>query len=261
MFKRLGSILFSFLIFSHIALGGSLLNSYISFPDSGGSFSPSDIANLEAWYDATDVTTNAEPSDNDNIANWQDLSTNGYDLAQGTGTQQPTYKTNIQNGKPAVLFDDASQEFLHVDTSAISQPITICMAYKQDANPNPAYFIDGKSERCGIRTTDVGGTDRYQVLTGPTTNLKTYSTTTVDTNAHYGIFLFDGSSSTADIDGTNYGTVSLGTNGLTGIVLGGSTGLSGSYSGYMFEVIIYSKALTASELSDIETYFADKWGI
>ena len=66
----------------------------------GGFSDPSDISDLIAWYDATDVLPGSEPSDNDKVPTWNDLSASGYDLLQTTSSKQPSYNTNIQNSKP-----------------------------------------------------------------------------------------------------------------------------------------------------------------
>ena len=51
------------------------------------------------------------PVDADTVQNWKDLSGNGRHLVQATIASRPRYKINIQNGKPALLFD-GSDDFL-----------------------------------------------------------------------------------------------------------------------------------------------------
>lgn len=52
-------------------------------------------------------------SDNDPVASWADGSDSGFDAAQATGVNQPTYKTDAINGNPVVRFDPAGDpEFL-----------------------------------------------------------------------------------------------------------------------------------------------------
>lgn len=58
-------------------------------------------AKLYAGWEARAITA----SDNDALATWEDVSTNNRDLTQGTGANQPLYKTNIDGSEPAVRFD------------------------------------------------------------------------------------------------------------------------------------------------------------
>jgi hypothetical protein len=66
------------------------------------SFSPSSLPGLAVWFDASQLTGLA---DGDPVASWTDLSGNARHAAQATSTKRPTYKTNIQNGKPVIRFD------------------------------------------------------------------------------------------------------------------------------------------------------------
>ena len=46
-----------------------------------------------------------EPNDRDKVATWKDLTGNATDAVEAVVSKQPTYKTNVQNGLPAVYFD------------------------------------------------------------------------------------------------------------------------------------------------------------
>jgi hypothetical protein len=65
-------------------------------------FSPTDIAGLKLWLDASQITG---LNDGDAVATWSDVSGNGRDFTQGTASARPIYKTAILNGKPVVRFD------------------------------------------------------------------------------------------------------------------------------------------------------------
>jgi len=57
--------------------------------------------NLKLWLEAD---TLAGLNDGDTVASWLDLSGNSNDFT-AAGTSKPLFKTNILNGRPAVLFD------------------------------------------------------------------------------------------------------------------------------------------------------------
>ena len=65
-------------------------------------FSPTDIAGLQLWLDASQITG---LNDGDAVAAMTDYSASSGDLAQGTASKRPTYKTAIKNGLPVVRFD------------------------------------------------------------------------------------------------------------------------------------------------------------
>lgn len=73
---------------------------------SGGGWTPAQIPGLIGWYKASSLALN----DNDPVTTWTDLSGGGRDLTS-SGTNRPTYKTNIINGKAVVRFD-GTDDFL-----------------------------------------------------------------------------------------------------------------------------------------------------
>tara|TARA_R110000824_G_scaffold108695_2_gene256013 strand:+ start:710 stop:1384 length:675 start_codon:yes stop_codon:yes gene_type:complete len=65
-----------------LKLGVSLVSS-----NSPGGWSPDDESSLEAWYqNAVGITLNGS-----DVSDWADSSTNSYDMAQATATEQPAY--------------------------------------------------------------------------------------------------------------------------------------------------------------------------
>lgn len=85
----------------------------------GGAFSPSDLTNLLAWYDASDITTlwqddgrtTQVSADDDAIGAWDDKSGNGEHVTQATAANRPTYKTGIVNSLPVVRCDGTNDKF------------------------------------------------------------------------------------------------------------------------------------------------------
>jgi len=68
----------------------------------GSAFSPASIAGLQLWLDASQITG---LNDGDAVGTWADLSGNGNDATQATGSKKPTFETNELNGRPVVRFD------------------------------------------------------------------------------------------------------------------------------------------------------------
>lgn len=66
-------------------------------------FSPSQLAGLKAWYDASDTATISVSGTA--VTQWNDKSTSGFNLTQGTAANRPTSGVSTQNGKNIITAD------------------------------------------------------------------------------------------------------------------------------------------------------------
>lgn len=76
--------------------------------NTGGGFTPSDLTTLKRWIDTSQFVGF---SDNDPISTAADFSGQGNSLT-GSGSQRPTYQTNITNSLPGMQFVAASSQLL-----------------------------------------------------------------------------------------------------------------------------------------------------
>lgn len=65
---------------------------------------------LGLWLDATDITSLTITASN-TVAEWRDKSGNGRHFAQTTSTRQPPYETNTMNGLPSIKISDTIGSF------------------------------------------------------------------------------------------------------------------------------------------------------
>lgn len=96
---------------SHIKTNYNSIGSLSSFfsPSTEGGFSPADIPGLSLWLDATDpMNDGILPADGTSLEDWIDKSGNGNSATQPTGSAQPVFNLNVQNGKPAVAFSNSN---------------------------------------------------------------------------------------------------------------------------------------------------------
>jgi hypothetical protein len=223
-----------------------------------GEFSPGDLADLEGWWDADEITG---LSDTDPVAQWDDLSGNGRHMVQATSGKQPTFRTGILNGRPGVRFDN---DFLRRSTwpsNAVPNTVvvvarantsiasTACMFGGQNTSNQGAHQLLGFNSS-GFKWTMFNGTIRADGAT--------------DTDPHLFVATFTGSSSDRlRIDGSDAGiSASSGTRGLQqNVTLGSDATDAQPWPGDVFLAFVVSRALTAGELSDVETYALTKWGI
>lgn len=85
-----------------------------------GAFSPSSIAGLQLWLDASDSTTlftdsagsTPATADGDPVGRWADKSGNTAHALQTDGVQKPALKLAIKNGKSVCRFNSTSSKML-----------------------------------------------------------------------------------------------------------------------------------------------------
>lgn len=113
----------------------------------GAAFSPSDISGLQLWLKASALSL----SDGDPVSTWTDSSGNGRHATQ-SGSERPTFKTAILNGKPVIRFN-GTDEFM---VTAANSYAVQCM------------FVIFK--RTGLNTSSGGTGDYCAVISSRTSN-------------------------------------------------------------------------------------------
>jgi hypothetical protein len=144
-----------------------------------------------------------------------------FDLAQGTGSAQPLYRTTAgPNSTPA--WDAVSADIiLKASTPAIAQPFSMVAVAKSDLASGDRVLVCGDSSIGQIYETG----DQWSIYAG-SAEVKAGTT---DTSAHLFVGFFSGASSKLDIDGTQVISGNPGTTGLAGFHIFG--GASGSWDG------------------------------
>lgn len=99
------------------------------------------IANLSLHLDASNIINK---EDGDKINQWDDESGGNNNVIQNTVSNQPRYKINAFNGRPAVEFDGSSTFFTN-STFNLEQPFTIFSVTKSKTKFTNAYILDGAS--------------------------------------------------------------------------------------------------------------------
>lgn len=215
---------------------------------------PSDISGLTAWLKADAITgkVNSDP-----ISTWSDSSGNGNNAIQATAGNQPLYKTSILNGKPVLRFDGID-DWLTMTLSPVN-PFSILVVYC-------ARLADSSGRRA------IAGSANW--LLGPYANehrlFQGAFASGTQASVSAGTFVVNVTLSTSTtathyVNGTSRGTISSPTT--PGTVRIGASEHNGvgtfteHLDGDIAEVIIYNKALTTGELSQIDSYIQDKYAI
>lgn len=224
-------------------------------------FDPASLANLVWRVDAGTITGK---NDGDAVSQWDDLVGTAH-ATQGTGANQPLYKVNIHNGRPAVRFDGSN------DLLAANGVATYFSG-------NVAWTIFIVAKYVALSTNAIVGVGRSSDA-NPITLFNTL-------NNHYNVnHRATGTSVNHEtlVTGTDIGIISCKRSGASGVMSANSsevalTGVSttvdrftlgalvrnttGSWANVdIFEVLVYSRALTDSEMAKVNTWLGKKYNV
>lgn len=228
--------------------------------------SPVSISDLTLWLDAAEDSCTIHGSGGTAVSQWDDISGNGNNLVQSTGSDQPLTGVNTLNGKNVIAFDGVNH-FLEKPSFAASPNITIILVSK----------VSGAvSEFKSVLTLD--GTNNFQIEAGDSSQFL------AKFNA-IGLGSLDSPFHTSDLlDVPSIINYRLSSNDLKVVLrVNGAQSDDDDYNGLLgatqtlylgrnrvdndllnvdiAEVLIYNRDLALSEMEAIETYLSDKWGI
>lgn len=241
-------------------------------------FSPASISGLSGWYDASQITGQ---SDNTALSTWLDLSGNGLHLTQ-SGTARPTYYSSTVgqtiNGLPAVWFASASSQYMSRTSSRWANASNgswsaymVGIISTNTAAMIPFNQYDGVNEAIRLDNTTTGGAPRSVAWdTNPAAHTATQGTFTTGSVFQFGAVAgFSGgnssltcifnrvSSSPTLWVASSYYIGSAATVGLGTLFNGGPRFY---WNGAIAEVALWSRGLTPTEQSQLQSYWQTKWG-
>ena len=214
---------------------------------------PTKLANLVLWLSADRITGVAGGGA---VATWLDQSGTGNNPTQATADLRPTLQLNILNGLPVVRFD-GSNDYLTVDITDLTQPLTIFGAFTTDADVTTNEQLDGGgagAARCVTyivsgALTAFGGVN----LVGATVSANT---------SYYYVIVYNGASSSIKLSGGAVTNGNAGTQDHGAYVIGADQTPGGlPWGGDIAEYGIYDSALSAADIAQVERYLAAKWGL
>lgn len=224
---------------------------------------------LKGWFKADTLAL----ANNDPVSTWADASGNANNATQAGGAR-PVFKTGIQNGMPGVLFTSASSQFLAANglasiQSGTNPAGTVIVVAKQGTGAENHYAAWGSStDNDPFSVVGVTSANQYRWLRRNddlSSTLSALSGAVVDTSAHVLSFRFDGSTGTVHKDGSSVASssIAVGATTVNRFSLGALTRAtsSGFLNGHLFEVLVYSMALSTGDRQTAERALGSKWGI
>jgi hypothetical protein len=225
------------------------------------------LVDLQVWYDGADTNTYVpNATDEGQITQWTDKSDFAHNANPSGGSAKPTYEnTVLQGGNGYLEFDGNDQLSVNPFTQLSgASAFTIFVVSNVLTASGAEYFTDTNTADFGMYSD--GGTVKL------TMNGYTRTTNaTVSANAwHQHTLIYSGSgtpSLTYRLNRTTAGTsASTGsipaTTGAAGtFYIGNNSARSSGISGYIAEVILFNKTLSATEYGNVENYLKIKWGL
>lgn len=192
-------------------------------------------------------------SDGDPVAQWDDLSGNGNHATQATAAKRPVYRINVQNGRPAVVFDNVDDGMVTGITGSLGTNFTIAVA---------EWPISG-----GVVRTVASLNANCLVSVGRNVGSNAYVQGVV---SHYwpgfipAVAVLVGGGGAPHryfVNGVDRTEFSITSSWDGGLALGAS-GWSGEPGNTrLLEVCVYNRSLTTAERRRVERYFSRKYAI
>lgn len=235
-----------------------MLFSYVQSEPS--SFTPTDLADLVLWLDASDTATITGGS---TASQWDDKSGNGYN-ATSSGSLRPSSGTRSVNSLNAMDFSGSNGMTLAAGffDAIEASSNTVLIVYQCDATTGQMRLLNGL----------VGTSTRYAIALNNTNNLfglhsTSFSTVTAtitrDTNTHIAVFRRNGTSQTIIQDGTASNNNASAVNNNMG---SGSIGYEAVgagvqwYNGAICEIVACDADIGSTSINETANYLASKWG-
>jgi hypothetical protein len=233
------------------------------------------VAGQVLWLDAADAAT-IRDTDGDyassgigganngfsgTVATWVDKSASGFNVANATPAQQPTYTVGGLNGKNILTFDGAADKLTNAGAVIAGNDYTTFVVFNRTtaAARDGVFELGGGGSRNALFVNESANKLGYYINGSffHSSNVYTASTYEVVSIVHdtttFGLWR-NGSSEISTTGGTTRATT-------TGIYVGDDSSTGDQLQGNIAEIIVYDRDLTPDERRDIQNYLGNKWGI
>lgn len=232
-----------------------------------------------AWYDAADTSTITESSGF--VSQWNDKSGNGRNASQAVGANQPVTGSSTLNGLNTILFD-GSNDVLNYTTPAVADFLSLSFFFVGRINS----YANAVPRICEI--TNASGNGRLWLSRDDSPNDNVLQTSVSYEGGANGLYVSPNGviilgswfqANTIVRSGLTVGdyvircfkreflgTLTTGSGSVTStsssiLRIGNSSAGTRSWPGEIAELIIFNRSLQLSEITLIETYFQQKWGV
>lgn len=225
---------------------------------------PTSISWCKLWLDTSQITG---LSDGATVSSWTDASGNGYNATQTTEAQKPVYKTSVQSGKPALLFNGSKYLTLGVPLGINFAPqhqYSTFIVFKAESTGymfTKHFNSSSSSSPCALYASSIA-----KAGVGSYTN--SFTDVAITSGAFNLLSVVCSGASTVARVGANTTTLTTGSSDASSngydFMIGArrnssNTDYAYGYSGYICEVIQYDSALSDTDRQKVEAYLNWKW--
>ena len=220
---------------------------------------------LAVWLKADAGTSSAV--DGAYLSSWQDQSGNNKHATQSTGSAQPRFRKGILNGNAAIETTSGTR-FFNIDFSGISNSNFTIITVVKRTNALTSQYVCGVQQASPVGM-HLGWVNDNTCRFGQGAYTINKASTTFSSGSETPRVLIAESSSTGGRTVSEYlnGVLSSSTDAsAANFSISANTGAIGrgystsGFSGYIGEVIVYSRILTSLERQQILTYLSIKYG-
>lgn len=224
---------------------------------------------LKLWLKAEDgVILNAS-----NVSEWDDQGPLGNNVIQGTAANQPLYNSlsNLINYNPTVQFNGSNSYLIKaggmLGTSAYTGATSFVVS-QNSVIQNSAIFAENTTTGQLDVLAPYGDSKVYWDCGGTNTATNRLSTPWGGVNNRPYIWSFNYATSPGQTQRISRDGLSIGndatavsyTGNNSALYVGSFIGPASYYNGQIGEVLFYSQSLTATQIQQINSYLAIKWG-
>lgn len=227
---------------------------------------------LEIWYDYSDNSTIS--LNGNEIVSVDDKSTGTVKPSNSTGAKRPKQVTSYQNNLNVSYFDGDNDLFtINPITNFQSLTGATMIIVGKFNNPSATNTMTQLGSGSNQRNANWLGTNGGNYRVGMGQGLSNTSGVTINTDFHILTSVFDGTQTGNSnrlkfrIDGTQTSltftqNISGTTNSDTNVFyIGETASATEDLDGYIGEILLYTKALSFTEIVNTENYLHNKWGI
>jgi hypothetical protein len=227
-----------------------------------GANQPLEISDLWAWWKAESQYMTLNSS---GVTVWNpQTNTTPKKLISDSAGVEPTFEANGRNGRGIVKFDGTEVMHTNDDSYRLTQPLTfvIVMKFPTAVDDKTIFDADNTGNRLLHRNTGTAGT-QLELNNGAT--FTSTATTQFSASWGYEVLVFNGGSSKWRINGVDVkpGTFNPSDDFNPITIASDYRALNGGSNNAVMDVmhfIIYDKALSDSEITDIEEWCASEVG-
>lgn len=222
-------------------------------------FLPSDIGNLRLWVDAPFLGL----ANGALINSWTDRSGNAFHMTPQVNDRRPTYQTNVKNGLAVVRFDATNDALVTTMPVTTARDNFTMWAVQRSTGSNVSSCIINNGtggNGWGLMARTNFGAFNKGILFGGIT----YAQTSIAHNTNWTIWCMRRSAGSTSV-WLNGGSAVLSGFATTPATPGTYTNVGWHGGGAMAqdigECVVYENANTLTQINQMGTYFANKWGL